>query len=408
MDPSRIKLFELDEMDEIMNGCVGAGAFAEALHKDIEGIDSTNLAASITNRNAGVLTLDDSSTTLKNNLQFTKHLTQLEQVKIFSSRYQNQHIDSQLQCDHRLLQHGNTHCEWQKGHSDNFSRQNVDNNPSQDIHQHSKIPKNSLELNMLVPQLQPLLDKDRSMLLRDLYIKLLNNEISKENYLKVCNKVVADRMIRREAAVHQAQMQNPVQSQSQSLYLIRGTSIKFPPKKRPIGKKKTLETSGNSQPQASKKQKTSGAFLDQSIEQLNDVTAVSGVNLRAEGEQLLVSRTEGTQASEAIQRVVQEEEETSILQKGPLLKKLTQIISRCGLGGISKDVEYCLSMCVEERLRSFIGKLIRLSKQRLDIENKRRKLVVTSDIQHQILSMNQKAKKDGRKNKLRNQKSFVS
>jgi len=32
----------------------------------------------------------------------------------------------------------------------------------------------------------------------------------------------------------------------------------------------------------SKKQKTSGsgAFLDQSIEQLNDVTAVSGVNLR--------------------------------------------------------------------------------------------------------------------------------
>ncbi|KAI0498069.1 hypothetical protein KFK09_021310 [Dendrobium nobile] len=258
-----------------MNGCVGAGAFAEALHKDIEGIDSTNLAASITNRNAGVLTQDDSSTTLKNNLQFTKHLTQLEQVKISSSRYQNQHIDSQLQCDHRLLQHGNTHCESQKGHSDNFSWQNVDNNPSQDIHQHSKvqkqkvqqfnnqqppntdlsnnslnwkIPKNSLELNMLVPQLQPLLDKDRSMLLRDLYIKLLNNEISKENYLKVCNKVVADRMIRREAAVHQAQMQNPVQSQSQSLY--HGTSIKFPPKKPPIGKKKTLETSGNSQPQA--------------------------------------------------------------------------------------------------------------------------------------------------------------
>lgn len=31
---------------------------------------------------------------------------------------------------------------------------------------------------------------------------------------------------------------------------------------------------------SSKKQKVSGAFLDQSIEQLNDVTAVSGVNLR--------------------------------------------------------------------------------------------------------------------------------
>lgn len=30
----------------------------------------------------------------------------------------------------------------------------------------------------------------------------------------------------------------------------------------------------------SKKQKVSGDFLDQSIEQLNDVTAVSGVNIR--------------------------------------------------------------------------------------------------------------------------------
>ncbi|KAH0455063.1 hypothetical protein IEQ34_016987 [Dendrobium chrysotoxum] len=689
MDPSRIKLFELDEMDKIMHGCVGEGAFAEALYKDIEGIDSTNLAASITNRNAGVLTQDDSSTTLKNNLQFTKHLTQLEQVKIFSSRYQNQHIDSQLQCDHRLLQHGTTHCDSQQGHSDIFSRQNVDNRPSQDIHQHSKvqqqkvqqfnnqqppntdlsnnslnwkIQKNSLKLNMLVPQLQPLLDKDRLMLLRALHIKLLNNEISKENYLEVCKKVVGDRMIRREAAVHQAQMQlqaqaawelnqkkylshapvvpecktdvkgghvaqayatgssavnnlgslskvytkaltntqqhpptvqtlfsmcgssfqdhaymrpsiittstslklqnqssqmrkptvnpsiassvstqpmniatiqnyelykavknhknmhygstsqmlnqhheqvaqqtlsssiaieepacgsqttdyvgkdsighdleflkkhqfsvpqstvasvygdkghatlkdelhekkfsnaccpinssaigkttipaavvtnsimqNPLQSQSQSLSLICGTSIKFPPKKPPIGKKKTLETSGNSQPQASKKQKTSGAFLDQSIEQLNDVTAVSGVNLRAEEEQLLVTRTEGTQASEAIQRVVQEEEETSILQKGPLQKKLTQIISRCGLGGISKDVEYCLSMCVEERLRSFIGNSIRLSKQRVDIENKRRKLVVTSDIQHQILTMNQKAKKEWEKKQVEESEKF--
>ncbi|KAI0498068.1 hypothetical protein KFK09_021309 [Dendrobium nobile] len=156
----------------------------------------------------------------------------------------------------------------------------------------------------------------------------------------------------------------------------------------------------------SKKQKTSGAFLDQSIEQLNYVTAVSGVNLRAEGEQLLVARTEGTQASEAIQRVVQEEEETSILQKGPLQKKLTQIISRCGLGGISKDVEYCLSMCVEERLRSFIGKLIRLSKQRLDIENKRHKLVVTFDIQHQILTMNQKAKKEWEKKQAEESEKF--
>ncbi|GJM95622.1 hypothetical protein PR202_ga12385 [Eleusine coracana subsp. coracana] len=49
------------------------------------------------------------------------------------------------------------------------------------------------------------------------------------------------------------------------------------------GQKKPLEAAGSTQPPSSKKQKTAGAFQEQSIDQLNDVTAVSGVNLRADG-----------------------------------------------------------------------------------------------------------------------------
>nr|CAB3504844.1 unnamed protein product [Digitaria exilis] len=45
------------------------------------------------------------------------------------------------------------------------------------------------------------------------------------------------------------------------------------------GQKKSSEAAGSTQP-SSKKQKTSGAFQEQSIDQLNDVTAVSGVNIR--------------------------------------------------------------------------------------------------------------------------------
>ncbi|KAG8060046.1 hypothetical protein GUJ93_ZPchr0002g26415, partial [Zizania palustris] len=49
--------------------------------------------------------------------------------------------------------------------------------------------------------------------------------------------------------------------------------------KKSAGQKKSLET-GSTPPPPSKKQKTSGTTQEQSIDQLNDVTAVSGVNLR--------------------------------------------------------------------------------------------------------------------------------
>ncbi|KAL0657119.1 hypothetical protein Bca4012_077703 [Brassica carinata] len=59
-----------------------------------------------------------------------------------------------------------------------------------------------------------------------------------------------------------------------------GFNARMPPKKPTVGQKKPLETLGSSPPPPSKKQKVVQSSMDQSIEQLNDVTAVSGVNLR--------------------------------------------------------------------------------------------------------------------------------
>uniref|UniRef100_A0A5B7ACW2 Putative TBP-associated factor 4 isoform 1 n=1 Tax=Davidia involucrata TaxID=16924 RepID=A0A5B7ACW2_DAVIN len=170
-----------------------------------------------------------------------------------------------------------------------------------------------------------------------------------------------------------------------------GSNAKTPPKKPSIGQKKPLEAVGSSQPLSSKKQKVSGTFSDQSIEQLNDVTAVSGVNLREEEEQLFSGPKEDSRVSEASRRVVQEEEERLILQKLPLQKKLAEIMAKCGVKSISNDVEQCLSLCVEERMRGLISNLIRLSKQRVDIEKPRHQTLITSDVRQQIVIMNRKA-----------------
>ncbi|GAB2273948.1 hypothetical protein Dimus_008719 [Dionaea muscipula] len=141
------------------------------------------------------------------------------------------------------------------------------------------------------------------------------------------------------------------------------TTSKTPVKKLAAGQKKPLDTHGSSPPPSSKKQKVSGASLDQSIEHLNDVTAVSGVNLREEEERLFSVPKDESRISEASRWAVQEEEERLILQKIPLQKKLAEIISKCGLKNLSNDVEQCLSLCVEERLRGLINNLIRVSKQ---------------------------------------------
>ncbi|KAL4604205.1 hypothetical protein ACB092_10G176200 [Castanea dentata] len=189
----------------------------------------------------------------------------------------------------------------------------------------------------------------------------------------------------------------PIGTQIPSTASSAGINARTPPKKPSIGQKKPLEAHGSSPPLPSKKQKVSGAFSDQSIEQLNDVTAVSGVNLREEEEQLFSGPKEDSRASEASRRVVQEEEERLILQKAPLQKKLAEIMAKSGLKCISNDVERCLSLCVEERMRGLISNLIRLSKQRVDIEKPRHQTVVTSDVQQQIMTMNRKAREEWEK-----------
>ncbi|KAL6878533.1 hypothetical protein ACP4OV_012703 [Aristida adscensionis] len=168
---------------------------------------------------------------------------------------------------------------------------------------------------------------------------------------------------------------------------------KTPQKKASAGQKKPLEALGSSPPPSSKKQKTSGGFHDQSIDQLNDVTAVSGVNLREEEEQLFSAPKEESRVSEAARRVVQLEEEKLILQKGPLTKKLTEIMRKCNLKVIGTDVERCISMCVEERLRGFINNIIRLSKQRVDVEKSRHRFYpLPSDVRSHIMRVNREAR----------------
>ncbi|KAE9457241.1 hypothetical protein C3L33_10868, partial [Rhododendron williamsianum] len=99
------------------------------------------------------------------------------------------------------------------------------------------------------------------------------------------------------------------------------SSQETPPIKTFVGQKKPLESLCSSPPPPSKKQKVSGPSLDESIEQLNDVTAVSGVNLREEEEHLFSGPKEDNRVSEASRRVVQEEEERLILQNIPFGKK---------------------------------------------------------------------------------------
>ncbi|CAH8332391.1 unnamed protein product [Eruca vesicaria subsp. sativa] len=176
-----------------------------------------------------------------------------------------------------------------------------------------------------------------------------------------------------------------------------GVNARMPPKKPFVGQKKPLETLGSSSPPPSKKQKVVPNSMDQSIEQLNDVTAVSGVNLREEEEQLFSGGKEDGRVSEASRRVVHEEEERLILQKIPLQKKLAEIMAKVGLKQISNDVERCLSLCVEERMRGLLSHIIRLSKQRVDTEKSRHRTVITSDVRQQINEMNQKVKEEWEK-----------
>ncbi|TKV95418.1 hypothetical protein SEVIR_9G362300v4 [Setaria viridis] len=196
---------------------------------------------------------------------------------------------------------------------------------------------------------------------------------------------------------HVTQAEPKLQVQS-SVQAPPAAASKTPQRKASSGQKKPLEALGSSPPPSSKKQKTSGGFHEQSIDQLNDVTAVSGVNLREEEEQLFSAPKEESRVSEAARRVVQLEEEKLILQKGPLARKLAEIMRKCNLKVIGTDVERCLSMCVEERLRGFISDIIRFSKQRVDVEKSRHRFYpLSSDVRSHIMRVNREAKEQWEK-----------
>ncbi|CAJ2644152.1 unnamed protein product [Trifolium pratense] len=201
------------------------------------------------------------------------------------------------------------------------------------------------------------------------------------------------------ASTSASQLDPTVSLSSQIPVSTSGIMSKTPLNKTPLGQKKPLEALGSPPPPPSKKQKVSGSSLKQSIEQLNDVTAVSGVDLGEEEEQLFSRPKEDNRVSEASRRVVQEEEESLILLKAPLQRKLIEIMTECGLKGVSNDVERCLSLCVEERMRGVISNIIRMSKQRVDIEKTRHRTVVTSDVRQQIMTMNRKAREEWEKKK---------
>ncbi|CAD6211630.1 unnamed protein product [Miscanthus lutarioriparius] len=196
---------------------------------------------------------------------------------------------------------------------------------------------------------------------------------------------------------HGIQEEPKIQIQS-SVQAPPAAASKTPQRKASSGQKKPLEALGSSPPPSSKKQKVSGGFHEQSIDQLNDVTAVSGVNLREEEEQLFSGPKEESRVSEAARKVVQLEEEKLILRKGPLTQKLAAIMSKCNLKVIGTDVERCLSMCVEERLRGFISSIIRFSKQRVDVEKSRHRFYpLSSDVRGHIMRVNREAREQWEK-----------
>ncbi|RID53446.1 hypothetical protein BRARA_G00838 [Brassica rapa] len=159
------------------------------------------------------------------------------------------------------------------------------------------------------------------------------------------------------------------------------------------GQKKTLEAQGSSLPPLSKRQKLCETSLAGSGKKFNDVTELSGINLMEEERELLSSLTKNnSRVFKSFRRVAYEEEGRTILQKAPLQRKLAGIMAKSGIKHIKDDVERCLSLCVEERMRVLLSKIIRTSKQRTDPEKCRNRICITSDIRKQINEMNQKEK----------------
>ncbi|XP_035842321.1 transcription initiation factor TFIID subunit 4b isoform X2 [Helianthus annuus] len=177
---------------------------------------------------------------------------------------------------------------------------------------------------LLLPVLEPQLDKDQARQLQGQYVRLKSNVINKEEFVRHMRSLVGDRMLK--MAVYKLQQRQSAGDSS----LASGSNAKTSPEKPTVGQKKTLEAPVSS---LSKKQKVSEAFSDQ---QLNDVTAVSGVRLREEKDQLFSGSKEGSRVSEDSRKVAQAPQ-----------KKLDEInvltAAKRGVKNQSNDVERFLS-----------------------------------------------------------------
>ncbi|CAI9769990.1 unnamed protein product [Fraxinus pennsylvanica] len=135
----------------------------------------------------------------------------------------------------------------------------------------------------------------------------------------------------------------------------------------------------------------------------NDVNPIAGISVEEE-EQKIFTWGERSRALS--------QEETTFLQKNALQRKLEKIssvenillessfkyqffegkyslffvvltVSICGIKSRTKDVEHCLSLCVEVRLHGLISKLIKMSKK------KRSLMLSTAEVQHCVVISNQ-------------------
>ncbi|KAL1534207.1 transcription initiation factor TFIID subunit 4b-like [Salvia divinorum] len=299
--------------------------------------------------------------------------------------------------------------------------------------------KNQIPVARLVSIIRPQLDHDRALRLQTLCCSLKKREISTNVFGQRMASLVGSQMIRmailnlqhmthmnRNIAMLQNQAQRPSSTSgkqkttvspsmthsSAQLHPLTATvgtqnKSKVPPKKPPLaGQKKPMKACG-SLPPSSKKQKVSESLADQfqSIEHLNDVTAVNGFNLREEEEQLFSGFKEDNLVSEAARQI----EEKLILQKVPLQNKMMEIMAKSGLKNMTswqwRNLERCLSLAVEERMHRILSTAIRFSKQRVDKEKTGLKITVTSDVQKEIMAINRKAREEWEKKQAENDKS---
>ncbi|PIA32172.1 hypothetical protein AQUCO_04500045v1 [Aquilegia coerulea] len=239
---------------------------------------------------------------------------------------------------------------------------------NQHISTTEQFSSSAIRLSILLQTVIPHLDKSQLRQLQLLVLKHQRREIHRDKFLMCFRLLVGRQFLFRQIQELQKQTQPSTAKTSLKRHAISKEPLKAP--------------DSYSLPPC-KRIKVFGVFLEQSTEEVNDI---SGVNIRGEENQLLAEHEEECQTLKKAQMFVQEEEKL-ILQKTPLRRKLAEIISKYDITCISNNVERCLSICVEKRMRGLISDLIRLSKMRVDFEMSTHQTLIISDVHHQVQMM---------------------